>query len=92
MAAKKKTTTSRVSKAFAAKERPAPAAAKKATAKVTGDNADGRGRPKATHGLTRTSVLADKDQMQRLKIEAAKQNRHMYELLGDAIEAYLKTC
>lgn len=98
MAAKKKT-TSRVSEAFSAKDRPAPAAAKKAAAKATSDlglNKDGtpkkdeRGRPKAGHGLTRTSVLADKTQMQRLKIEAAKQGRHMYELLAEAIEAYLK--
>ena len=88
MAAKKKT-TSRVSSAFKPKDRPAPAAAKKAAAEATGDKTDGRGRPKATHGLTRTSVLADKDQMQRLKIEAAKQGRHMYELLSEAIEAYL---
>ena len=89
MAAKKKT-TSRVSGAFDPKDRPAPAEAKKAAAAATGDKQDGRGRPKATHGLTRTSVLADKDQMQRLKVEAAKQRRHMYELLSEAIEDYLK--
>ena len=66
----------------------APAEAEKAAEAVTGKKA-GRGRPKANHGLTRTSVLADSDQMARLKVEAAKQRRHMYELLSEAIEAYL---
>jgi len=99
MAAKKKT-TSRVSSAFSAKDRPAPAEAKKAAAKATatglGLNKDGspkqdeRGRPEAEHGLKRTSILADKEQMQRLKLQAVKEGRHMYELFSDAIEAYLK--
>ena len=89
MAAKNKT-TSRVSSAFNEKDRPTPAAARTAAGEITGDKKDGRGRPKATHGLTRTSVLADKDQMQRLKIEAAKEGRHMYELLSEAIDLYLE--
>jgi len=97
MAAKKKT-TSRVSGAFDAKPRPTAAAAKKAAAKATGLglNQDGtpkkdeRGRPEASHELTRTSILADKAQMQRLKLQAVKEGRHMYELFADAVEAYLK--
>jgi hypothetical protein len=79
---------SRVTGAFSPKERPAPAEAEKAAEAVTGKK-DGRGRPKANHGLTRTSVLADSDQMARLKVEAAKQRRHMYELLSEAIGDYL---
>jgi hypothetical protein len=98
MAAKKKT-TSRVSNAFSEKEYPTQAEAKKAAAAATNDlglNLDGtpkkdeRGRPPANHGLTRTSILADKAQMQRLKVVAAKEGRHMYELHREALDAYLK--
>jgi hypothetical protein len=83
---------SRVTGAFGPKDRPdpneAPKAAEKAAEALTGKKT-GRGRPKANHGLTRTSVLADSDQMARLKVEAAKQRRHMYELLSEAIGDYL---
>ena len=91
MAAKKKT-TSRVSDAFAPKPRPTAKQAADATEKVTKGTAsteDGRGRPKATHGLKRTSVLVDPDQFQRLKLQALTERRHLYELLGDAIDNYL---
>jgi hypothetical protein len=91
MAAKKKT-TSRVSNAFAPKDRPTAKQAAEAAAKVTketGTTDDGRGRPKATHGLKRTSVLVDPVQMQRLKLQAVTEGRHMYELLGEAINKYL---
>jgi hypothetical protein len=88
MATQKPTTTKSAAR-FAAKDRPTPSEAKKAAAAATGDNTRPVGRPKADHGLTRTSILADKAQMHRLKVEAVKQDRHMYELLSEAIEAYL---
>ncbi len=98
MAAKKRN-TSRVLSAFSEKEYPTPAEAKKAAAAAIsslGVNKDGtpkqdeRGRPPANHGLVRTSILADKAQMQRLKVVAAKEGRHMYELHREALDAYLK--
>ncbi|MGB3548707.1 MAG: hypothetical protein WBA17_17170 [Saprospiraceae bacterium] len=89
MAAKKKAPTSKVSDAFAPKRRPTAKEAAAAAAQITGTPEDGRGRPKATHNLKRTSVLVDPDQMQQLKIQAVKESRHMYELLGEAIDHYL---
>ena len=47
------------------------------------------GRPKAGHGLKRTSALLDPEQMHRLKILAAKQHRYIYELMVDALEEFL---
>jgi hypothetical protein len=50
---------------------------------------DTRGRPRADHQLTRTSILADGRQMEQLKQQAAKEGRHMYELYYDAVQDYL---
>lgn len=93
MAAKKRTPTTKTKTAAALgpKVRPTPEQAEKAAAAITGDEDEsrGRGRPKADHGLKRTSVLADREQMQRLKMQALREDRHMYELLFDAIGDYL---
>ena len=89
MAAKKKTTTSRVKDAFGAKPRPTEAEARRTAEEITSAKKETRGRPKATHGLRRTSVMADPEQMRRLKIAAAESGRHMYELLSEALEDYL---
>lgn len=83
MAAKKKT-TSRVSSAFKPKDRPAPAEAKKAAAEATGDNSKKIGRPKATHGLKRTSVMIDPDKMAKIKKLAIDESCHVYELIDEA--------
>lgn len=79
---------SRVKTAFEGSNRPTPKQAEHAAEKVTRSEKK-IGRPKATHGLTRTSVLADSKKMKRLKVEAAKQGRNMYELLNEALGEYL---
>jgi hypothetical protein len=85
----KQKTTSKSADRFGTKERPTLSQAKEAAGKI-GDPKK-IGRPKsAPENLKRTSVMADRAQMQRLKVQAAKEDRHMYELLQDAIEAYLK--
>jgi hypothetical protein len=89
MAAKKKNTTSRISGAFGPKVRPTAAEAKKAAAAATAPPNRKPGRPKADHDLKRTSILADAKLMQRMKVAAAKENRHFYELMNDAMNAYL---
>jgi|AntRauTorckE5430_2_1112549.scaffolds.fasta_scaffold116444_1 hypothetical protein len=88
MATKKKT-TSRVSSAFTPKDRPAPTEARKAAGKLTEDDKRKPGRPKVDHNLKRTSILAGAERMQRMKVAAAKENRHFYELMNDAMDAYL---
>jgi uncharacterized protein (DUF4415 family) len=89
MAAKKKT-TSRVSDAFSAKERPAPAAAKKAAAEVTGDIKRKPGRPKADHNLKRTTILSDPDLMRHLKKIALDEDCHLYEVVNEAFRDHIK--
>ena len=54
------------------------------------DQQPGPGRPRATHGLKRTTVMVDPDQMLRLKLVAVRSGRHMYEVLGDALDSYLE--
>jgi len=88
MAAKKR--TSRVSDAFSAKERPARADAKKATAKVTGDLKRKPGRPKADHNLKRTTILSDPDLMRQLKQIALNEDCHLYEVVNEAFREHIK--
>lgn len=86
--AKRKPTTKAADR-FAEKKRPTLSEAKAAAGKVTGTTAK-MGRPKTSPpNMKRTSIMADGEQMHRLKIAAAKENRHIYELLADAIEDYL---
>ena len=91
--AKKKKEGGLVASAFSTPNtRPDPDQVNQRTAQITGDELPKSkgGRPKAQHGLKRTSILADPEQMLRLKMKALKERRHMYELFNDAIEAYLK--
>jgi len=90
--AKKKKGPSIVSSDF--RSLPDPDEAKRRTGeavdKIDPKENQGRGRPKSTHGLKRTSVMLDDAKMQRLKILAIKQDRYLYELIDEAIAAYLK--
>jgi len=89
MAAKTKN-TSRVSSAFGAKDRPTPAAAKKAAGEITGDLKRKPGRPKADHDLKRTTILSDPDLMRQLKQIALNQDCHLYEVVNEAFREHIK--
>jgi len=88
--AKKKKGPSIVGDKF--KKLPDPEEARKRTGELLGegDAEETRGRPKATHGLDRTSIMADRKKLDRLKMLSIKQGRYMYELLDDAITEYLQ--
>lgn len=87
--AKKKITTKAADR-FATKKRPTPAEAKAAAAAAaTGDVKRRPGQPRKDHGMKRTSIIADPEVMKRVKVQAAKEDRHAYELINEAILAYL---
>ena len=80
---------------FGKTERPTPAEVEKAAAeaaKQTGDTR-GPGRPEKENGTKdrkRTSITIYPDLIDRLKILAVKKGSHVYLLMEDAIEQYLK--
>lgn len=75
-------------------DRPTPEEASRNAAQATSrEEKRGPGRPPKEdkpENMKRTSISMDREQMDRLKVAAAIERRHVYELIGDAVEAYLQ--